>query len=66
MSLHLISCEPCSDVVLVPREPTRAMLKAATDAMRKFREQNPDEPWVSSTQKAAIRWRAMLTVGERA
>ena len=52
-----------SDLVLVPRVPTKAMLEAATQAMRR-RQEELGEDWfpVSNKVKALIRWEAMLAV----
>lgn len=53
------------DMILVPRNPTKAMLRAACDAMRK-RQAALGEDWflVSNMIKAAIRWDAMIKAWE--
>ncbi len=52
-------------LVLVPRVPTKAMVDAACQAMRRRREEM-DEDWfpVSNKVKAMIRWEAMLKAWE--
>lgn len=54
------------DLVAVPREPTKAMLDAACQAMRR-RQDQLGEDWfpVSNKIKARLRWEAMLEAWEQ-
>jgi hypothetical protein len=47
-----------ADYAVVPREPTRAMTKAAAKAMSPGKR--PTEEWVSCSEKHAIRYKAMV------
>ena len=49
-------------MVLVPKEPTRAMLKAASKAMSQGRRPTPER--VSVKEKHKIRYRAMIAAYE--
>ncbi len=44
------------DYVLVPKEPTKAMLQAACDALWR----RPTKDWVTNKEKHRIRYRAMI------
>jgi len=46
------------DLVLVPRKPTKAMLRAAAKSMSPGRR--PTQQWLSVSQKHAVRYRAMI------
>ena len=45
------------DHIIIPKEPTKAMLKAACAAMY---ENRPTPDWVSSKEKHKIRYYAMI------
>lgn len=53
-------------LVAVPREPTKAMLDAACQAMRR-RQDQLGEDWfpVSNKVKARLRWEAMIAAWEQ-
>jgi len=48
---------------IVPADPTKALQRAAMDAMRKRRDRMGDSHfWVSNRVKTGIRWKAMMDV----